>query len=133
MLPVLYTFSVVVSLTTVRWAPGPVVRRPREETGAGPAALSGPVRYPDRKQLEAAAAAAEHKMWRAASSGRATRKPGLIYGWMRAAVARGRRNECSYIQCEADVLLRSVRAHLDVFDAATQTQHAQKQRIWSGE
>lgn len=61
MLPVLYTFSVVVSLTTVRWAQGPVVRRPREETGAGPAALSGPVRYPDRKQLEAAAAAAEHK------------------------------------------------------------------------
>lgn len=29
-----------------------VVMRPREETGAGPAALSGPVRHPDRKQLE---------------------------------------------------------------------------------
>lgn len=34
-----------------------VVMRPREETGAGPAALSGPVRHPDRKQLEAAGAA----------------------------------------------------------------------------
>ena len=63
MLPVLYTFSLVVSLTPGKWAPGPVGRRAREETGAGPAALSGPVRYPDRKQLEAAAAAAaaEHK------------------------------------------------------------------------
>lgn len=30
----------------------PIVRRPQEETGAGSAALSGPVRYPDRKQLE---------------------------------------------------------------------------------
>lgn len=29
-----------------------VVMRPREETGAGPAALSGPVRHPERKQLE---------------------------------------------------------------------------------
>lgn len=32
----------------------PIVRRPQQEAGAGPAALSGPVRYPDRKPLWAA-------------------------------------------------------------------------------
>lgn len=40
------------SLTTIEWGLSPIVRRPQEETGAGPAALSGLVRYPDRKQLE---------------------------------------------------------------------------------
>lgn len=50
--------------------------RPREETGAGPAALSGPVRHPDRKQLEGLLSARRRS---AASSGRAVRKPGLMY------------------------------------------------------
>lgn len=39
--------------------------RPQEETGAGPAALSGPVRHPDRKQLEGCMSA--RRCWSAAS------------------------------------------------------------------
>lgn len=48
--------------------------------GAGLPALSGPVRHPDRKQLEVCST---QDNWSAAGSGRAVRKPGLIYASVR--------------------------------------------------
>lgn len=67
----------------MKWGLSPIVRRPREETGAGPAALSGAVRYPDRKQLEGCCCRWTQALRSAAIPGRAVRKPGLTYGSVR--------------------------------------------------
>lgn len=109
---VLLSLSWPESLTTMKWGLSPIVRRPREETGAGPAALSGAVRYPDRKQLEGCCCHWTPALRSAASPGRAVRKPGLIYGsihyyswktqtWMLVYFVWSR-------QLFADVLCRSV-------------------------
>lgn len=105
--PSLLLFTCVHSVLSLRQSGSPdhcvkesVLRRPWQETGAGPAALSGPVTHPERKQVEAAASELSELRAR-----RDSRKPArYTTAWSSATYRRW--SKCTYIFCEVGTCSR---------------------------